>query len=110
MIINLEKKFLKLNSKMGWNRDVMHTSVDNTNQEKIARIILKNIKIISKNLQRLEILKKQLKKTSNKLKETSYKQEILMIKTEMDKKLERCNTMCEKLIKQNKNRMKKLES
>jgi t-SNARE complex subunit (syntaxin) len=93
MIVNLERKILSINNKMGWNRDAKTVEDIPDQGLRYTEIVVKNMKILTSNLTRLENLKKKFEQMSDKKQEDALQKEIKRIQTENKLKLENCQKL-----------------
>jgi len=93
MIVNLERKFLKMNKQMGWNKDQTHMIAIESTITRNSNSALKFIKMVSRNTKRLDQLVKVYDKNTRKEKDTKLVSEINSIKKELQEKLKKSNNM-----------------
>ena len=82
---------LKLNSKMSWNIDTIIALDTDDEITTKSNIVLQNILICQKNLERLESLLRNYKRNKDRNKNKTMFKEIILTKSEMKNKLEKCN-------------------
>ena len=94
MIVSHERKMLKINNKMGWNKDAKNPTDEVEDQNlRYTNIVMKNILVLDQNLNRLNDLKKTFEKQSDKKQEEVTQKQIKRYQTENKAKLENCNNL-----------------